>query len=73
MHNCKHCAPLKIAIIGSGSAAFACAIKAVEAGAQVTMIEAGTLGGTCVNVGCVPSKIMTVSYTHLTLPTIYSV
>ncbi|RKZ49316.1 MAG: mercury(II) reductase [Candidatus Parabeggiatoa sp. nov. 2] len=58
MHNCKHCAPLKIAIIGSGSAAFACAIKAVEAGAQVTMIEAGTLGGTCVNVGCVPSKIM---------------
>lgn len=46
-----------IAIIGSGGAAFACAIRAVEAGARVTMIEAGTLGGTCVNVGCVPSKI----------------
>ena len=58
MNNCKHCAQLKVAIIGSGSAAFACAIKAAESGAKVTIIEAGTLGGTCVNVGCVPSKIM---------------
>jgi len=49
---------LHIAIIGSGSGAFAAAIRAVEAGARVTMIERGTLGGTCVNVGCVPSKIM---------------
>lgn len=48
---------LHIAIIGSGGAAFAAAIKAVERGARVTLIEAGTLGGTCVNVGCVPSKI----------------
>jgi mercuric reductase len=47
-----------IAIVGSGSGAFAAAIEAAGAGAQVTMIEAGTLGGTCVNVGCVPSKIM---------------
>lgn len=50
-------AGLEIAIIGSGSAAFAAAIRAGEAGARVTMIEQGTLGGTCVNVGCVPSKI----------------
>jgi mercuric reductase len=49
---------LHIAIIGSGSGAFAAAIRAVDAGARVTMIEAGILGGTCVNVGCVPSKIM---------------
>jgi len=49
---------LHVAIIGSGSAAFACAIRAAEEGARVTLIEAGTLGGTCVNVGCVPSKIM---------------
>ncbi|MDT8450641.1 MAG: FAD-dependent oxidoreductase, partial [Wenzhouxiangellaceae bacterium] len=49
---------LHIAIIGSGSGAFAAAIRAVERGARVTMIEQGTLGGTCVNVGCVPSKIM---------------
>ncbi|MDA8249617.1 MAG: mercury(II) reductase, partial [Rhodospirillales bacterium] len=49
---------LHIAIIGSGGAAFAAAIRAVEAGARVTMIERGdVVGGTCVNVGCVPSKI----------------
>lgn len=51
-------APLRIAIIGSGGAAFAAAIRAAETGALVTLIERGTIGGTCVNVGCVPSKIM---------------
>ncbi len=50
---------LHVAVIGSGSAAFAAALKAVENGAIVSMIErAGDIGGTCVNVGCVPSKIM---------------
>jgi len=47
-----------VAIIGGGSGAFAAAIKATEGGARVTLIESGTIGGTCVNVGCVPSKIM---------------
>lgn len=45
-------------IIGSGSAAFSAAIKAVESGAKVGMIERGTVGGTCVNTGCVPSKTL---------------
>ncbi len=49
---------LHIAIIGSGGAAFAAAIRAAEEGASVTLIEARQIGGTCVNVGCVPSKIM---------------
>ncbi len=49
---------LHVAVIGSGGAAFAGALRAADEGATVTMIEAGTLGGTCVNVGCVPSKIM---------------
>jgi len=49
---------LHIAVIGSGGAAFAAALRAADEGAAVTMIETGTLGGTCVNVGCVPSKIM---------------
>ncbi len=49
---------LHIAVIGSGGAAMAAALKAVERGARVTLIERGTIGGTCVNVGCVPSKIM---------------
>ena len=49
---------LHIAIIGSGGAAMAAAIRAAGEGAQVTLIERGIIGGTCVNVGCVPSKIM---------------
>ena len=51
-------AALHVAVIGSGGAAMAAALKAVEQGARVTLIERSTLGGTCVNVGCVPSKIM---------------
>ncbi|MBS0271189.1 MAG: mercury(II) reductase [Proteobacteria bacterium] len=47
-----------IAIIGSGSGAFSAAIRLANKGAKVTMIEEKTVGGTCVNVGCVPSKIL---------------
>jgi mercuric reductase len=49
---------LHVAVIGSGGAAMAAALKAAERGARVTLVERGTIGGTCVNVGCVPSKIM---------------
>ncbi len=45
-------------IIGSGGAAFSSAIEAVTLNAKVAMIERGTVGGTCVNVGCVPSKTL---------------
>jgi mercuric reductase len=45
-------------IIGAGSAAFAAAIKASELGARVAMVERDTIGGTCVNIGCVPSKTL---------------
>lgn len=47
-----------LAIVGSGSAAFAAAIKAREQDARVVMIERSTIGGTCVNIGCVPSKTL---------------
>ncbi len=50
--------PLNIAVIGTGAGAMAGAITAAEQGAKVTLIERGTIGGTCVNIGCVPSKIM---------------
>ena len=50
--------PLHVAVIGSGGAAMAAALRAVEQGARVTLVERGVIGGTCVNVGCVPSKIM---------------
>ncbi len=44
-------------IVGGGSAAFAATLEAREQGARVTMINDGLpIGGTCVNVGCVPSK-----------------
>lgn len=45
-------------VVGGGSAGFAAGIKAAELGARVAMAESGTLGGTCVNVGCVPSKTL---------------
>ena len=45
-------------ILGSGSAAFAAAIHATETGARVALMESNAVGGTCVNVGCVPSKAM---------------
>ena len=47
-----------VVIIGSGSGAFASAIRSAEESARVTIIERGTIGGCCVNVGCVPSKVM---------------
>ncbi|QQE47799.1 mercury(II) reductase [Micrococcus luteus] len=47
-----------LAIIGSGGGAFAAAIRANTLGKSVVMIERGTLGGTCVNTGCVPSKAL---------------
>jgi len=47
-----------LVIIGSGSAAFAAAIRARELGASVAMVERNRVGGTCVNIGCVPSKAL---------------
>ncbi len=45
-------------VVGGGSAGFAAAIKGADLGARVAIAEGGTLGGTCVNVGCVPSKTL---------------
>ena len=45
-------------VIGGGSGGLACAQRAADYGARVLLIEAARLGGTCVNVGCVPKKIM---------------
>lgn len=47
-----------LAVVGAGSAGFSAAITAAELGARVALIGHGTIGGTCVNVGCVPSKTM---------------
>ena len=45
-------------MIGAGSAGFSTAIAAAELGASVALIGHGTIGGTCVNIGCVPSKTL---------------
>ncbi|MFO1426617.1 MAG: glutathione-disulfide reductase [Steroidobacteraceae bacterium] len=45
-------------VIGGGSGGLACAQRAAEYGARALVVESGRLGGTCVNVGCVPKKVM---------------
>ena len=45
-------------VIGGGSGGLACAQRAAEYGARTLLVEMGRLGGTCVNVGCVPKKVM---------------
>jgi len=47
-----------LAIVGSGAAAFGAAIEARRLGARVVIIEGATVGGTCANVGCIPSKTL---------------
>src|SRR5918996_6199516 len=47
-------------VIGSGGGAFAAAIRARDLGKRVLMVDRGTIGGTCVNVGCIPSKALLV-------------
>jgi len=47
-----------VIILGSGSTAFASALRACSHGARVAMIEKSVLGGTCINWGCIPSKTL---------------
>jgi len=47
-----------LAVIGSGGAAMSAGIAARQRGASVVLVERGTVGGTCVNIGCVPSKTL---------------
>src|SRR5438309_10950146 len=47
-----------IAVIGSGPGGYVAAIRAAQLGAKVAIVEKQYLGGTCLNVGCIPSKAM---------------
>ncbi len=51
-------------VIGTGGAGMAAAIQGAELGARVAIAEGGTLGGTCVNVGCIPSKSLIEAAAH---------
>ncbi len=50
--------PRKVVVIGSGPAGYVCAIRLAQLGQQVTVIEKEQVGGTCLNVGCIPSKAL---------------
>ena len=45
-----------VAVIGGGPAGYVAAIKAAQLGAKVAIVEKGVFGGTCLNVGCIPTK-----------------
>lgn len=53
-----------LVVLGGGSAGFAAALRAAEEGARVLMVNAGPMGGTCVNRGCVPSKFLLRAMEH---------
>jgi len=48
----------KITVIGAGPGGYVAAIRAAQLGAEVTVIEQDAVGGTCLNWGCIPSKVM---------------
>lgn len=48
----------KVAVIGAGPGGYVAAIRAASTGASVALIEGGHLGGTCLNVGCIPTKTL---------------
>ncbi len=49
---------LDLVVIGTGGAAMAAGIHARAEGRTVVLVERGVIGGTCLNVGCVPSKTL---------------
>src|SRR5271169_2281874 len=51
-----------VIVIGSGPGGYVCAIRAAQLGMKVACVESrATLGGTCLNVGCIPSKALLTS------------
>jgi len=50
--------PFDIVVLGGGSGGYACALRAAELGMRVALIERDTLGGTCLNRGCIPTKAL---------------
>src|SRR5690242_6499995 len=47
-----------LVILGAGSGGYACALRAAELGLSVALVEKGKLGGTCLHVGCIPTKAL---------------
>ncbi len=53
--------PRNVVVIGAGPAGYVCAIRLAQLGQKVAVVEKEALGGTCLNVGCIPSKAMIVA------------
>ena len=47
-----------VVVLGAGSGGYACALRAAQLGLSVALVEKGKLGGTCLHVGCVPTKAL---------------
>ncbi len=47
-----------VVILGAGSGGYACALRAAQLGLRVALVEKGKLGGTCLHVGCIPTKAL---------------
>lgn len=50
-----HC---KLLVIGAGPGGYVCAVRAGQLGLDTVIVESGRIGGTCLNVGCIPSKAL---------------
>src|SRR5215210_4859373 len=51
-------AEFDVLILGAGSGGYACALRAAQLGLTVGLVEKGNLGGTCLHVGCIPTKAL---------------
>jgi dihydrolipoamide dehydrogenase len=51
-------ADFDVLILGAGSGGYACALRAAQLGLRVGLVEKGNLGGTCLHVGCIPTKAL---------------
>lgn len=49
---------MKVIVIGGGPGGYVCAISLAQLGAEVVLIEKDQIGGTCLNVGCIPTKVL---------------
>ncbi len=50
--------PYDVVVLGGGSGGYACALRAAELGMRVALVEKGKLGGTCLHMGCIPTKAL---------------
>ena len=57
--------PVDLLVIGGGPGGYAAALHGTRLGRSVTLVERRAVGGTCLNVGCIPSKALILSLIHI--------